>query len=93
MNKPCPNCYSDLKKYGFILEKNGVYMTMVKEIKSCCAIKVRVISFDSSEVKFYTEEEYRTENDISKITRTKSRKDFMTSSWQLKGPTAKFEGE
>ena len=34
MNKPCPNCYGDLKRYGFTLEVGGVYMTMVKEIKT-----------------------------------------------------------
>ena len=39
MNKPCPNCYGDLKRYGFTLEIGGVYMTMVKEIKTCCAVK------------------------------------------------------
>ena len=93
MKDPCPNCFSDKKKYGFILEKDGIYMTMVKEIKSCCAVKVKLLEYTASEVKFITEEEYRIEKDISKITRTKSRKDFMTSSWQLKGYEAKFEGE
>ena len=83
MNKPCPNCYGDLKRYGFTLEVGGVYMTMVKDIKTCCAVKVKLLSYTASEVKFIAEENHKEY--------TKSRKDFMTSSWQLKGPEAKFE--
>ena len=87
MNKPCPNCYGDLKRYGFTLEVDGVYMTMVKEIKTCCAVKVKVTKFNTTEVTFIAEDNDKTY--------TKSRKDFMTSSWRLKGPhdTLFNEGE
>ena len=83
MKDPCPNCQHDKQKYGFILEKDGVYMTMVKDIKTCCAVKVKLTNYTASEVKFIAEENHKEY--------TKSRKDFMTSSWQLKGPDAKFE--
>lgn len=78
MNKPCHNCYGDLKRYGFTLEVGGVYMTMVKEIKTCCAVKVKLIDYNASEVKFEAEDNHKIY--------TKQRTDFMTSSWQLKGP-------
>lgn len=83
MENPCPNCQHDKQKYGFSLEKEGIYMTMVKDIKTCCAVKVKLLNYTASEVKFIAEENHKEY--------TKSRKDFMTSSWQLKGPTAKFE--
>jgi hypothetical protein len=56
---------------------------MVKDIKTCCAVKVKLLSFNALEVKFIAEENHKEY--------TKARKDFMTSSWQLKGPDAKFE--
>ena len=86
LNMSCPNCpnrQSDKQKYGFSLEKEGIYMTMVKDIKTCCAVKVKLLSFNALEVKFIAEENHKEY--------TKDRKDFMTSSWQLKGPDAKFE--
>lgn len=78
MKKPCPNCHNDKAKYGFILERGGIYMTMVKEIKTCCAVKVKLIDYNASEVKFEAEDNHKIY--------TKQRTDFMTSSWQLKGP-------
>lgn len=53
-------------------------MTMVKEIKTCCAVKVKLIDYNASEVKFEAEDNHKIY--------TKQRTDFMTSSWQLKGP-------
>jgi len=78
MNKPCPNCQNDKAKYGFTLERDGIYMTIVKEIKTCCAVKVKLIDYNASEVKFEAEDNHKIY--------TKQRTDFMTSSWQLKGP-------
>lgn len=75
MKEPCPNCHKDKIKYGFILEKGGTYMTMVKDIKTCCAVKVKLIDFNASEVKFIAEDNNKEY--------TKTRKDFMTSSWRV----------
>lgn len=77
MKKPCPNCQNDKAKYGFILERDGIYMTMVKEIKTCCAVKVKLIDYNASEVTFVAEDNNKTY--------TKTRKDFMTSSWRVYG--------
>ena len=77
MKKPCPNCQNDKAKYGFTLEDGGKYMTMVKEIKTCCAVKVKLISHSASEVTFVAEDNNKTY--------TKTRKDFMTSSWRVYG--------
>lgn len=77
MNKPCPNCRNDKAVYGFTLEDGKFYMTMVKEIKICCAVKVKLISHTASEVTFEAVENHKIY--------TKTRKDFMTSSWRVYG--------
>lgn len=74
MNKPCPNCRNDRAVYGFTLENGKIYMTKVKEIKTCCAVKVKLISHTASEVTFEAEENHKIY--------TKTRTDFMKSSWQ-----------
>lgn len=71
---PCPNCRNDRAVYGFTLEDGGIYMTKVKEVKVCCAVKVRLISHTASEVTF----EVEGKDGVYK----KTRKDFMTSSWR-----------
>mgnify|MGYP003289940036 CR=1 FL=1 len=72
----CTNCQqTDKEKYGFILENNGLYMTIVKEIKTCCAVKVKLLNFTAGNVTykaFDNNKEY-----------TVNRSDFMKSSWRI----------
>lgn len=69
----CPECeYREKMEYGFNLVDGVNYYTMLKEIKSCCAIKVTLISHRADHIVFeYNGKQYE-----------KSYKDFMTSSWR-----------
>lgn len=73
----CPICQESAIKarYGFDLVKNEVYYTTVPEVKKCCPIKVKVLSFDRKEVVF---------KPIDKETQySKSFVEFMESSWRV----------
>lgn len=48
----CPVCEEYRKEYGFVLETDAYFMTMVPEVKTCCPVKVYVTYFDSTSVKF-----------------------------------------
>ena len=76
----CPECEKrnirEFDKYGFNIVKDGKYWTLVKEVKSCCPIKVKVIDAMSNKVSFIVVD------DSSKKVYTKDRIDFLTSSWR-----------
>lgn len=72
----CPECErrnrSDLAKYGFSLHDGYNYWTIIKEVRSCCAIKVQLESHDATSVTVsYNGNLY-----------TKDRGEFMKSSWR-----------
>lgn len=73
---PCPHCpknnQTDLQKYGFTLYTGGKYWTIIKEIKSCCPIKVILVDHNVNTV--------TVEVDGKQFTKT--RKEFMESSWR-----------
>lgn len=66
----CPVCESEFKRYGFAL-KAGLHCYTASE-KACCPKKVTIVSFNSREVKFTT-------NDG--VEHSKPLHDFMKSSW------------
>lgn len=69
----CPECEAQKLIYGFALEKNQYYMTKVPEIKQCCAVKVKVVDYDSLTVYFTcNDKQYQM-----------IKKDFMKSSWRV----------
>lgn len=71
--RPCPACDKrDFDKYGFVLEDGQYYMTTDKTIKSCCAVKVKLISHSNATIVY----EYEGK------TYSKTYKDFMISSWR-----------
>ena len=72
----CPNCHgfpqNDQMKYGFTLNRGATYWTKIPEVKTCCPIKVTLVDYTNSSVTVeFNEKQY-----------TKSRKDFMESSWR-----------
>lgn len=69
----CPECEAQRAVYGFTLQKNGVYMTKVPEVKACCPVKVQVTDFDSLKVYFsYANKQY-----------IMPKKQFMSTSWRV----------
>lgn len=76
MNNNCPNCEkinrSDFEKYGFNLHDGAYYWTIISEIRSCCPIKVKLESHDALTVTVVIEDKKF----------TKSRSEFMKSSWR-----------
>lgn len=69
----CPECEAEKAVYGFVLKKNCEYMTKLKEIRTCCPVKVKVIDFDSLTVKMtYRDKEF-----------IMPKKQFMTTSWRV----------
>lgn len=76
MNHPCPHCpktpQMDYYKYGFNLVRGCNYWTIIPEVKACCPIKVTVTDYTNAEVTVT----------FNGKTYTKSRKDFMESSWR-----------
>lgn len=72
-NRPCPACdRRDYDKYGFILQDGSNYYTQDKTIRTCCAVKVKLLSHDSGIIRYeYNGKEY-----------TRPYKEFMTSSWR-----------
>lgn len=71
----CPNCGNLKEKFGFVLESNAYYMTMIPEVKNCCPVKVYVTEHNSRNVTMIC--------DIDKKEYTKSVHDFYRSSWRL----------
>lgn len=69
----CPNCTGLESLYGFHLERNTFYMTMVKEIKTCCPSKVYVTEITAMDVIFTCEGK----------TFRMNKKEFYKSSWRL----------
>lgn len=69
----CPECEAQRAVYGFTLQKGGIYMSKVPEIKACCAVKVQVTDFDSLKV-------YFTNNGKAY---EMPKKQFMSSSWRV----------
>lgn len=74
--KPCPYCpkheQSDLYRYGFTLCNGAIYWTIIKEIKTCCPIKVTLIDHTTSNVTV----------EVNGQRFTKAKKEFMETSWR-----------
>lgn len=69
----CNGCGSTRKRYGYDLESNHYYMTVIEDVRSCCPLKVFVYSVSRQEVLFrYEGKEYK-----------KSRDEFLGSSWRV----------
>lgn len=76
MQHYCPECdkknKSDYDRYGFILHDGYYYWTKIPEIRTCCAVKVQLITHDALTVTLsVNNKEY-----------IKNRNDFMKSSWR-----------
>ncbi len=72
----CPECErlnrSDYERYGFVLSDNCYYWTIIKEVKTCCPVKVKLEKHTATDVIVsYGDKQY-----------TKKRGDFMKSSWR-----------
>lgn len=76
MHHYCPECEkrnkSDYNKYGFNIVKDAKYWTIIKEVKTCCPVKVTLVDYNSTNVIL----------EIDGKQYTKQRDEFMKTSWR-----------